>query len=162
MKAVNWIEIPLAGQIFFMNVQKTDQNGPDEDRGAGVTVGRGADRHTSDHLANERTFLAWIRTSIAVIGLGFVVAKFSVWIRELAVRLDQQAPPRHGNLSMPLGIGLMVLGALLALTAAWRYRTVKAAILEGHSAAAEGTIVAVSMVVVVIAVALIAYMVVTG
>ena len=29
---------------------------------------------TSDHLANERTFLAWTRTSIAVLGLGFVVA----------------------------------------------------------------------------------------
>ena len=34
------------------------------------------DRKATEHLANERTFLAWIRTSIAVITLGFVMAKF--------------------------------------------------------------------------------------
>ena len=38
----------------------------------------------ADHLANERTFLAWIRTSLAVIGLGFAVAKFGTWLRELS------------------------------------------------------------------------------
>lgn len=59
---------------------------------------------------------------------------------------------------MPLGIALMTLGALLALTAAWRYHTVKAAILKDQSAAAERTIIVVSMIVVAIAIALIAYM----
>ena len=33
----------------------------------------------NDHLANERTFLAWIRTSIAFIGFGFVIVKFAVF-----------------------------------------------------------------------------------
>jgi putative membrane protein len=116
------------------------------------------EHHTSDHLANERTFLAWIRTSIAVIGLGFVVAKFTVWLRELSARLDQPAQIRHSNLSLPLGIALMFLGGVLALTAAWRYRTVKAAILKNESAAAEGTAIAVAAVVACIAVAMIAYM----
>jgi len=59
---------------------------------------------------------------------------------------------------MPLGIGLMILGGLLAVTAAWRYHAVKAAILNGESAAAERTTIAVSIIVVAIAVALIAYM----
>ena len=36
----------------------------------------------SDHLANERTFLAWIRTSISIIVFGFVVAKFGITLRE--------------------------------------------------------------------------------
>lgn len=121
-----------------------------------------SNQHTSDHLANERTFLAWIRTSIAVIGLGFVVAKFTVWLRELSVRLDQPTPIRHSRLSMPLGIGLMVLGGLLAVTAAWRYHAVKAAIDKSEPAAAEGTMVAVSIAVVVIAAALIAYMIVSS
>ncbi|QEM08229.1 DUF202 domain-containing protein [Mucilaginibacter rubeus] len=35
--------------------------------------------NASDHLANERTFLAWIRTSIALMGFGFVVVKFSLF-----------------------------------------------------------------------------------
>lgn len=118
--------------------------------------------HISDHLANERTFLAWIRTSISVIGLGFVVAKFSVWLRELAVRVNDTTPPRHSGLSMPLGIALMLAGALLALLAAWRYRTVKAAILNGQPAVAEGTTFAVSIVTVCVAIALIAYMLATA
>jgi len=114
-------------------------------------------RHTSDHLANERTFLAWIRTSISVIGLGFVVAKFTVWLRELSVRLGS-TPPRSSGLSMPLGIALMGFGALLALIAAWRYRAVKEAIVKGGPSAAEGVTMGVSIAVACIAVALIAYM----
>ena len=33
-----------------------------------------------DHLANERTFLAWIRTSIGIMAFGFVVVKFSLFL----------------------------------------------------------------------------------
>jgi putative membrane protein len=137
-----------------MNLQNTDPNIPDQ-----KSVGPPAhDRHTSDHLANERTFLAWIRTSISVIGLGFVVAKFTVWLRELSARLDQQVTVRHSGLSMPLGIALMFFGALLSLTAAWRYRTVKIAIQKNQPTAAEGTTIAVAIIVAAIAAALIAYM----
>lgn len=39
----------------------------------------------SDHLANERTFLAWVRTSIALMGFGFVVVKFSLFIKQLSI-----------------------------------------------------------------------------
>lgn len=38
----------------------------------------------SDHAANERTFLAWVRTGIAVIALGFVIEKFNLFVRTLA------------------------------------------------------------------------------
>jgi putative membrane protein len=43
----------------------------------------------SDHAANERTFLAWVRTGIAVIAFGFVVEKFNLFVRTLA----QAVPP---------------------------------------------------------------------
>lgn len=151
-----------ADQIAFMNPRNTDPTSPDQRRDLQVADDRASQRHTSDHLANERTYLAWIRTSISVIGLGFVVAKFSVWIRELSVSMGRATPIRHSGLSMPLGIGLMILGGLLAVTAAWRYHAVKAAILNGQSAAAERTTLVVSIVVVAIAVSLIAYMLVTA
>ncbi|HQT34040.1 MAG: YidH family protein [Thiobacillus sp.] len=50
----------------------------------------GDEKRATEYLANERTFLAWIRTSIAIISLGFVVAKFSLWLRELAAQLHPQ------------------------------------------------------------------------
>ena len=37
-----------------------------------------------EHLANERTLLAWIRTAIALMGLGFVVARFGLFLREIS------------------------------------------------------------------------------
>jgi putative membrane protein len=117
--------------------------------------------HNSDHLANERTFLAWIRTSISVIGLGFVVAKFSVWLRELSARLDEPVQAHHTGLSLPLGVGMMALGGLLAVIAAWRYRRVRQAIEHGDSAADEGTITVVTLMVLAITAALVIYMVET-
>jgi len=39
---------------------------------------------TRDHLANERTFLAWVRTALGLIGLGFVLARMGVFLRQVA------------------------------------------------------------------------------
>jgi uncharacterized membrane protein YidH (DUF202 family) len=41
------------------------------------------DRIETEILANERTFLAWVRTSIVVMSLGFIIARFSLWMREM-------------------------------------------------------------------------------
>jgi putative membrane protein len=79
------------------------------------------EKRATEYLANERTFLAWIRTSIAIISLGFVVAKFSLWLRELAVRLDPQMQVYRMGASMPIGVTMMALGGVLAVLAAWRY-----------------------------------------
>ena len=122
----------------------------------------GASPHTSDHLTNERTFLAWIRTSISVIGLGFVVAKLSVWLRQLSARLDDPVQVKHSGFSLPLGIGMMAAGGLLAVIAAWRYRRVRRAIEAGEPAAGEQTVVAVTLLVLAIAGALVAYMIATS
>jgi putative membrane protein len=139
----------------------TTRAGESRTSGGAKSASSQPNQHTSDHLANERTFLAWIRTSISMIGLGFVVAKFTVWLRELSLRLDQQAPPRTG-LSLPLGVTLMALGGVLAIIAAWRYRSVKRAIQSNQSAAAESTMVALSVSVALIAIALVAYMLATS
>jgi putative membrane protein len=73
----------------------------------------------SDHLANERTFLAWLRTSISIIVFGFVVARFGITLREL-LRLRGEAAHESG-LSLGMGIGFMVMGILMALTSSVRY-----------------------------------------
>ena len=81
------------------------------------------ERRGTEFLANERTFLAWIRTSVAVISLGFVVARFSVWLRELAAATSLPERRSHG-LSFAMGEALTVFGGVLALLAGWRYHVV--------------------------------------
>jgi putative membrane protein len=77
----------------------------------------------SDHLANERTFLAWIRTGIAIIGLGFVVVKFSFFIKQIALVLnDKDVVLPNKGYSTGIGILLVALGVLLTLFAYIRYR----------------------------------------
>ncbi|MCL4487561.1 MAG: DUF202 domain-containing protein [Chloroflexi bacterium] len=96
-----------------MNTQPLDQKTKDK---------------TTDFLANERTFLAWIRTGIATISLGFVIARFSFWLRELAFSTGNQVSVPQTGLSLPMGLGMVAFGALVVLLAALRYQAVHHAI----------------------------------
>jgi putative membrane protein len=69
------------------------------------------------YFAAERTLLAWIRTGLTVIGLGFVLARFNLFLR--TVRPGQEADPHH--VSTLLGIGLVLLGSAAVAMAAWQH-----------------------------------------
>ncbi|WP_423149453.1 YidH family protein [Rubrolithibacter danxiaensis] len=86
----------------------------------------------NDHLANERTFLAWIRTSIAIMGFGFVVVKFALFIKQLSFVLGEKAAvvPGKGYSSL-IGILLVAIGAIVALLAFLRYRIIEKKLLKG-------------------------------
>ena len=75
----------------------------------------------ADYLANERTFLAWIRTSISIIVFGFVVAKFGITLREF-LRMQGNAV-RESGMSLAIGVGFMAMGIFMALVSLVRYRT---------------------------------------
>ncbi|NJN85739.1 MAG: DUF202 domain-containing protein [Leptolyngbyaceae cyanobacterium SL_7_1] len=85
-----------------------------------------------EHQANERTFLAWLRTSIALISFGFAIARFGIFLRQLDQTLTQQ-PNQSGSLfsSESLGISLVMFGVFLIAMAAWRYRAVFRQIEQG-------------------------------
>ncbi len=122
-----------------------------------------ANRRTSDHLANERTFLAWVRTSISLTGLGFVVARFGLWLRELAAHSPGGAAAvRHTGLSLKLGVGMMAAGGLLVVLAAGRYGRVRRAIDRNDPAAAGQAVAVVTVVVVAVTAMLVVYMLATG
>ena len=80
------------------------------------------------HMANERTFLAWIRTSIGIMAFGFVVEKFALFTKEISFILErpvhQEVVPAHGY-SAILGIVLVGLGALMGGLAFIRYKRVR-------------------------------------
>ena len=73
-------------------------------------------------LAAERTLLAWLRTGIALMGLGFVVARFGLFLRELAL-LDPDVArlPASSGWSQTFGILLIVLGIGVNLVSALQY-----------------------------------------
>ena len=81
-------------------------------------------------LAAERTFLAWVRTSIAVASLGFVVAKFGIWLREFAAQLTPQIHMHSTALSLPIGIAMMLFGGALTIGAAWHFRIASRSIMK--------------------------------
>jgi putative membrane protein len=78
-----------------------------------------------EHQANERTFLAWLRTSIALISFGFAIARFDLFLRQLHSTLTQQeyAADQIFN-SENLGLSLVVVGIAVIVIAAWRYNQV--------------------------------------
>jgi putative membrane protein len=118
--------------------------------------------HTSDHLANERTFLAWIRTSIAVISLGFVIARFSFWLDQLALSTGQHIQLQRTGLSLPIGLGMMGFGALLTILSAVRYRRINQSIERGEVYSSQSLIWLVTVLTVVLAVILIVYLVIAS
>lgn len=86
----------------------------------------------TDHLANERTFLAWIRTSIALMGFGFVIVKFALFIRQIATVLGSKVSiPGKGN-SAVIGVVMVALGAIMALLAYFRYRNIEKQLINNN------------------------------
>ena len=71
----------------------------------------------TNHLANERTFLAWIRTGLATISIGFVVARFSLFLRQLGLKSSEPIPDMSLHYSSIFGVALAILGLIAIISA---------------------------------------------
>jgi putative membrane protein len=69
------------------------------------------------YFAAERTLLAWVRTGLALMGFGFVVARFGLFLRELA-GVPGVSPYQHTGFSLGVGTTLIVLGVAVNVAAA--------------------------------------------
>ncbi len=112
------------------------------------------------YLAVERTFLAWVRTGLAMMGFGFVVARFGLFLREINVT-QTHVPPLPGGISVKFGTGLVAMGVVLTAASVVRYvrllnrleggqgleRPSRLAVLLGIALATIGTLVTVHLLV---------------
>ncbi|WP_274532464.1 YidH family protein [Sulfobacillus thermosulfidooxidans] len=64
-------------------------------------------------LANERTFLSWLRTGISLMAFGFVVSKFNLFLQ-----IHVHRPAEHGI----LGLVLVAGGVIIMIFATWQFR----------------------------------------
>jgi putative membrane protein len=67
------------------------------------------------YFSSERTFLAWIRTGLGLMGVGFALARFGLFLREF--QATQRATPQHTGVTVDSGVGLVALGVLVNVSA---------------------------------------------
>ena len=80
-----------------------------------------------DHAANERTYLAWVRTGITVMVLGFIVEKFEIFLAGLTGLLtDETHKISQSTGARYVSLALVTLGVLVILAGAIRFFRVKA------------------------------------
>jgi len=90
------------------------------------------------YFAAERTFLAWIRTGVALMGFGFVVARFGLFLREIA-SVQGKLTSRQPALSLWAGTGLVLLGVAVNGLSAYRYGKLLRQLARGESPTLNGS-----------------------
>ncbi|WP_291910293.1 DUF202 domain-containing protein [Chitinophaga sp. CB10] len=113
----------------------------------------------NDHLANERTFLAWIRTAVGLMAFGFVVVKFSLFVKQIGLALGRDvALPSHGYSGIA-GIILVAVGMLTAILAYKRYQDVKKELESGRYLHTTGLLTTLTIFIVLMSLFLLVYLV---
>ena len=110
-----------------------------------------------EHLANERTLLAWVRTAIAFMGLGFVVARFGLFLRQIAVENHANVPSETAW-SGVIGVALVAAGTAAVVLSAVRFLRAKRQIEDGRFEPEAFTEIAVVGATVVGGIVLVAYL----
>jgi putative membrane protein len=99
----------------------------------------------NDYLAAERTLLAWIRTGLALMGFGFVVARFGLFLQQL--QLAQHAPSAQPyGPSLWFGITLIGVGVAVNVFSGWRHLRLILMMDSGHFTSPQTTPLAVATV----------------
>jgi putative membrane protein len=86
----------------------------------GGSVAEANPNRARDHLANERTFLAWVRTGAAIVVFGFAIGRFSIAMRQLTALEGHSI--KTAGFSVWMGAGSIVAGVLLVVAGLVRYR----------------------------------------
>jgi uncharacterized protein (DUF302 family) len=97
----------------------------------------------SDYLAAERTLLAWIRTGLALMGFGFVVARFGLFLQQLQIVQHASSVQSYG-LSLWFGTALIAAGIAVNLFSGWHHLQLIRRMELGHAARPHTTTLAIA------------------
>jgi putative membrane protein len=100
----------------------------------------------TDYLAAERTFLAWIRTGLALMGFGFVVARFGLFLQALQIGQPNLHLRTYG--SSWFGTALIALGVVVNLIASWNHIRLVRVLRHGELAYARPSSLAIAVAVI--------------
>ncbi len=112
----------------------------------------------NDHLANERTYLAWIRTGIGIMAFGFVVVKFSLFVKQIGVVFQTKINAPSQGYSAIIGIVLVAMGTLSILFSFFQYRKVDKQLRTGTYQPSTVLTTVLTAVILLISIILIAYL----
>lgn len=122
-----------------------------------------------DHLANERTFLAWLRTSVAIVVFGFAIGRFAIAMRQLTAFQGNVSLPgqvsfpgpvaRTAGLSVWMGMISILAGVVMAVAGLARYRRTRAQLDRGGFEPAGFVVDLVTIVTVLFGLALAGYLI---
>ncbi len=112
-----------------------------------------------DHLANERTFLAWVRTGAAIVVFGFAIGRFSIAMRQLTAL--EGHPVRTAGISVWMGSGAILAGVGLVVAGLMRYRKTRVQLDSGTFEPAGFVLDLITILTVLFGLALAAYLIYT-
>jgi putative membrane protein len=117
-------------------------------------------QNAREHLANERTLLAWIRTSIGIMAFGFVVVKFSLFVKQISLLLgkNETIPIQHGYSAM-IGILLVVVGAIVLLLSYIKYKQTEKQLKNESFKSSSTLILLITITILMISILLILYLI---
>jgi putative membrane protein len=82
----------------------------------------------TDHSANERTYLAWIRTAISIMAFGFLIEKFDLFLAYINQVTNNSMDLQPNGLTQFIGLGLILVGIMVIFAATVRFFAYKKSI----------------------------------
>lgn len=113
----------------------------------------------NDHLANERTYLAWVRTGIGIMAFGFVVVKFSLFVTQIGLALGTKVQTAPHGYSRVIGIALVLFGVGTILLSFLQYRRTEQQLRSGTYRPSGWLISLLTAVIALISILLIVYLI---
>lgn len=77
-----------------------------------------------DHLANERTFLAWIRTGLGIMAFGFVIEKFALFLKQVTSLVGKSTETFSKPNPSIFGVAIVIIGVVISICSFIQYRTI--------------------------------------